>query len=66
MLPSHKTLLLELNAHGPDHTSSLTGELKVAVLTHTYNGYDDDDNGKLEVLHAHGSGKVPAGGFESD
>lgn len=30
------------------------------------NCYDDDDDGQLEVLHTHGSGKVPAGSFESD
>lgn len=40
-------------------------DLKVIVL-HTYNWYDDEDDGQLEVLHTHGSSKVPAGSFESD
>lgn len=35
-------------------------------MLHTYNCYNDDDDGKLEVLHTHGSCKVPAGSFESD
>lgn len=35
-------------------------------MLHTYNCYNDDDDGKLEVLHTHGSSKVPAGSFESD
>lgn len=32
----------------------------------TYNGYYYDDDGELEVLHTHGSGKVPACSFECD
>lgn len=31
-----------------------------------HNRYDDDDGSELDVLHAHGPGKVPASRFEGD